>query len=69
MLLAGALMAAAVAPVLLLPDGFVGTLAALVLGGVIGSVVYVVALLALRAVPEPIAVHLPPRVLSLGRNP
>jgi O-antigen/teichoic acid export membrane protein len=69
MLLAGALMAAAVAPVLLLPDGFAATLVALALGGLVGLTVYAVALIALRAVPEPIAAHLPPRVLSLGRNP
>ena len=69
MLLAGGLMAAAVAPVLLLPDDLAASLLALGIGGVVGLVAYSLALIALRAVPEPIAARLPPRVLSLGRNP
>jgi O-antigen/teichoic acid export membrane protein len=69
MLLAAVLMAAAVAPVLLLPDGLVATLLALGLGGVIGATVYSLALILLRSVPEPIAAHMPRRVLSFGRNP
>jgi O-antigen/teichoic acid export membrane protein len=68
MMLAGALMVAAVAPMLLFGDDAGTTLAALALGSVVGSAVYVLALLALHAVPEPIAVHLPRRILTLGKT-
>jgi O-antigen/teichoic acid export membrane protein len=68
MLLAGALMAAAMAPLLLVPDGFAGSLVAVAVGAVLGGLVYAAALIALRAVPAAIVPYVPPRVLRLGRS-
>jgi O-antigen/teichoic acid export membrane protein len=68
MLLAGALMVAAMAPVLLLPGGFTGSLVTVAVGGVLGGLVYAAALVALRAVPDAIAAYVPARVLRFGRS-
>lgn len=68
MLLAGAVMVVAVTPALLLPDTFGGALVAVALGGTVGMLVYVAVLIGLKAVPQAIAVHLPSRVLQLGRS-
>jgi O-antigen/teichoic acid export membrane protein len=68
MLLAGALMVAAMAPLLLLPDDFAGSLAAVALGGALGALVYAGALIALRAVPAAIVPYVPARVLRFGRS-
>jgi O-antigen/teichoic acid export membrane protein len=68
MLLAGLLMAAAMAPLLLLPGGFTGSLVAVAVGGALGGLVYAAALIALGAVPAAIVPYLPPRVLRFGRS-
>jgi O-antigen/teichoic acid export membrane protein len=68
MLLAGAVMVAVMAPLLLLPDGFAGSLAAVAAGGVLGGLFYAGALIALRAVPAAIVPYVPPRVLRFGRS-
>ena len=68
MLLAGLLMAAAMAPLLLVPNGFAGSLVAVAVGGALGGLVYAAALIALRAVPAAIVPYLPARVLRLGRS-
>jgi O-antigen/teichoic acid export membrane protein len=67
-LLAGAVMVIAVMPALLLPNTLGGALLTVALGGALGMLVYAGVLIALRAVPQAIAVHLPPRVLQLGRS-
>jgi O-antigen/teichoic acid export membrane protein len=68
MLLAGALMVAAMAPALLLPGGFTGSLVTVAVGSGVGALVYAAALIALRAVPEAIAGYVPARVLRFGRS-
>jgi O-antigen/teichoic acid export membrane protein len=68
MLLAGLLMVAAMAPVLLLPGGFTGSLVTLAVGGVLGGLVYAAALVALKAVPDAIAANVPARFLRFGRS-
>jgi O-antigen/teichoic acid export membrane protein len=68
MLLAAALMVVAVAPALLLPDGLLASLLALALAAVFGTLVYAGSLIALGAVPEPIATYLPKRVRQFGRD-
>jgi O-antigen/teichoic acid export membrane protein len=68
MLLAGALMAAAMAPLLLVPNGFAGSLVAVSVGAALGGLVYAAALIAFRAVPAAIVPYLPARVLRLGRS-
>jgi O-antigen/teichoic acid export membrane protein len=68
MLLAGLLMAAAMAPLLLVPNGFAGSLVAVAVGGALGGLVYAAALIALRAVPAAVVPYLPARVLRLGRS-
>ena len=68
LLLAGLLMVAAMLPALLLPDTLVGSLAAVGIGAAAGSLVYAATLLASGAVPAAIAVHLPPRLVGIGRS-
>jgi O-antigen/teichoic acid export membrane protein len=67
-LLAGAAMVAVVALKFLLPDGALGALPTVLLGGALGLVVYGVAMAVLGAVPEAIAAQLPRRLSSLGRS-
>ncbi len=61
MLLACALMAAAVAPALLLPNSLAGSLLAVILGTAVGVPVYIASLLALGGVPAAIMNNLPTR--------
>jgi O-antigen/teichoic acid export membrane protein len=67
-LFAGAVMAATMAPLLLLPDDPAALLLTVGLGGAAGFAAYAAALIALRAVPAPIAAHLPRSIPGLGRN-
>jgi O-antigen/teichoic acid export membrane protein len=67
-LLAGVVMVAAVAPKFLLPDDTVAALPVVLIGSVVGLVVYALAVAALRAVPEAIVAQLPQRLSGLGRS-
>lgn len=69
MLLAGAVMAAVVAPKFLLPEGELPAWLTIALGGSLGLVAYVVAMAGLGAVPAAIAAQLPRRLARLARNP
>lgn len=69
MLLACALMAAAVAPALLLPNSLAGSLLAVILGAAVGVPVYIASLLALGGVPTAIMNNLPARLRRSESNP
>ena len=69
MLLACALMAAAVAPALLLPNSLAASLLAVVLGAAVGVPVYIASLLALGGVPAAIMNNLPARLRRSESSP